>query len=138
MTPSGIRGSEPWVNARRPCARAYAPHTDYPLVIRRGTYRAAPRTDHRGFCVTKLSHNGRGPAGDITGKILCDMIRELFPGLSTAERCKRAGQLLGLHQRHVRRLEAGETGGRARDFLVLMNRLGAERTLAIIERYSQR
>lgn len=70
-------------------------------------------------------------------EILAEMIRAAFPGLTTAERCRRAGAYLDLHPRNVRRLEAGETRGDALHFYRLMKRIGLEQTLVIIEKVAR-
>lgn len=75
---------------------------------------------------------------DQTSAVIADMIREAFPGLSTAQRCQQAARLLDLHPRNVRRLEAGETRGTADHFLALMRRLGVDKTLQILERHNGR
>lgn len=131
--------------AAAPALRArtqYAPTTRTQartFVLQARNSSSSPRNGFRGFPMAISPHSQLPEVnGAESSAILAEMIREAFPGLTTAERCRRAGVLLGIHPRNVRRLEAGETAGSALHFYRLMKRLGVDRTLEIIDRVTGR
>lgn len=93
---------------------------------------------HRGFQVAYLKESTREAFPALRPKesrrIFAEMLRELLPQMSIEQRSVRAARILGVSPSTVRRLCAGETRVDAEHFLLLLRKLGVDRTIEIINR----